>query len=52
VLVNGKRRHDTAVLFINGTTQNGQSPPDVDLIPVSSIERIEVLREMRRLCGR
>jgi iron complex outermembrane receptor protein len=45
VLVNGKRRHDTAVLFINGTTQNGQSPPDVDLIPVSSIERIEVLRD-------
>jgi iron complex outermembrane receptor protein len=45
VLVNGKRRHDTAVLFINGTTQNGQSPPDVDLIPISSIERIEVLRD-------
>ena len=45
VLVNGKRRHNSAVLFINGTTQNGQSPPDLDLIPVSSIERIEVLRD-------
>jgi len=45
VLVNGKRRHNTAMLFINGTTQNGQSPPDLDLIPVSAIERIEVLRD-------
>jgi len=45
VLVNGKRRHNTATLFINGTTQNGQSPPDLDLIPASAIERIEVLRD-------
>ncbi|MDB5445215.1 MAG: TonB-dependent receptor [Phenylobacterium sp.] len=45
VLVNGKRRHNTAVLFVNGTTQNGQSPPDLDLIPQSSIEHIEVLRD-------
>jgi len=45
VLVNGKRRHNTATLFINGTTQNGQSPPDLDLIPGSSIQQIEVLRD-------
>ncbi|WP_243395597.1 TonB-dependent receptor [Sphingomonas oleivorans] len=45
VLVNGKRRHNTATLFINGTTQNGQSPADLDLIPTSAIERIEVLRD-------
>ncbi|MEI9890032.1 MAG: TonB-dependent receptor [Caulobacteraceae bacterium] len=45
VLVNGKRRHNTAVLFVNGTTQNGQSPPDMDLIPVSAIDHIEVLRD-------
>jgi iron complex outermembrane receptor protein len=45
VLVNGKRRHNTAILFVNGTTQNGQSPPDLDLIPAASIERIEVLRD-------
>ncbi|MGZ3275240.1 MAG: TonB-dependent receptor plug domain-containing protein [Caulobacteraceae bacterium] len=45
VLVNGKRRHNTAILFVNGTTQNGQSPPDMDLIPVSSIDHIEVLRD-------
>lgn len=45
VLVNGKRRHNTAVLFVNGTTQAGQSPPDLDLIPSSAIQRIEVLRD-------
>lgn len=45
VLVNGKRRHNTATLFVNGTTQNGQSPPDLDLIPAASIQRIEVLRD-------
>jgi iron complex outermembrane receptor protein len=45
VLVNGKRRHNTAILFVNGTTQNGQSPPDLDLIPASAIDRIEVLRD-------
>ena len=45
VLVNGKRRHNTSTLFINGTTQNGQSPPDLDLIPASAIARVEVLRD-------
>ncbi|VWX54601.1 TonB-dependent siderophore receptor [Novosphingobium sp. 9U] len=45
VLVNGKRRHNTANIFINGTTQNGQSPPDLDLIPSTAIERIEILRD-------
>ena len=45
VLVNGKRRHNTAVLFVNGTTQAGQSPADLDLIPSSAIQRIEVLRD-------
>ena len=45
VLVNGKRRHNTAILFVNGTTQNGQSPPDLDLIPTAGIDHIEVLRD-------
>ncbi|MDB5475782.1 MAG: TonB-dependent receptor [Phenylobacterium sp.] len=45
VLVNGKRRHNTSILFVNGTTQNGQSPPDLDLIPSQGIEHIEVLRD-------
>ena len=45
VLVNKKRRHNTATMFINGSTQNGQSPADLDLIPSNSIARIEVLRD-------
>ncbi len=45
VRVNGKRRHNTAILFVNGTTQNGQSPPDLDLIPSAAVEHIEVLRD-------
>ncbi|KMS58513.1 TonB-dependent receptor plug domain-containing protein [Sphingobium cupriresistens] len=45
VLVNGKRRHNSATLFINGSVQNGQSPPDLDLIPGNAIQRIEVLRD-------
>ena len=45
VLVNGKRRHNSATLFINGSVQNGQSPPDFDLIPGNAIHRIEVLRD-------
>lgn len=45
VLVNGKRRHNMATLFINGTTQSGQSPPDLDFIPAAAIKRIEVLRD-------
>jgi len=45
VLVNGKRRHNTAIIFVNGSVQNGQSPPDLDLIPSASISRIEVLRD-------
>jgi len=45
ILVNGKRRHNTANIFINGTTQNGQSPPDLDLIPANAIDHVEVLRD-------
>ena len=45
VLINGKRRHNTATMFINGTTQNGQSPADLDLFPTAAVGRIEVLRD-------
>lgn len=46
VLVNGKRRHDSSVVFAStGAPQSGQSPPDLDLIPASAIDHIEVLRD-------
>lgn len=45
VLVNGKRRHNTAVMNNQARLANGGSPVDLDLIPTSLIDRIEVLRD-------
>ncbi|KIO75839.1 hypothetical protein TH53_18265 [Pedobacter lusitanus] len=45
VLVNGKRRHTTALVNINGTFGRGSVGTDLNSIPVSAIERIEVLRD-------
>jgi iron complex outermembrane receptor protein len=45
VLVDGKRRHTTSVVNINGSQGRGSSPVDLNAIPVAAIERIEVLRD-------
>ena len=45
VLVNGKRRHTTALVNINGTVGRGSVGTDLNAIPVAAIERIEVLRD-------
>jgi iron complex outermembrane receptor protein len=45
VLVNGKRRHVTALLNINGTVGRGSAAVDLNLIPTLAIDRIEVLRD-------
>jgi iron complex outermembrane receptor protein len=45
VLVNGKRRHVSALLNINGTVGRGSAAVDMSLLPVNSIQRIEVLRD-------
>jgi iron complex outermembrane receptor protein len=46
VLVNGKRRHNTATANNNPASQaSGANPVDLDLIPVSAIDHIEVLRD-------
>lgn len=45
VLVNGKRYHKTSLLNQNGTVGRGQVGTDLNSIPVSSIERIEILRD-------
>jgi len=45
VLVNGKRRHTTAIININGSIGRGSSPVDLNAIPASAIQRIEVLRD-------
>jgi iron complex outermembrane recepter protein len=45
VLVNGKRRHKTALMHVNGTFGRGTVGVDLNAIPSSSIKRIEILRD-------
>ncbi|MDN5284905.1 MAG: hypothetical protein JWR38_1179 [Mucilaginibacter sp.] len=45
VLVNGKRRHTTALVNINGTFGRGTVGTDMNSIPVAAIDHIEVLRD-------
>ena len=45
ILVNGKRRHTSALVNVLGTPAQGAASTDLDAIPVSAIERIEVLRD-------
>jgi len=46
VLVNGKRRHKSALVNRLGSgVQKGSSPVDLNALPASAIEQIEVLRD-------
>ncbi len=45
VLVNGKRRHLSALLNINGSVGRGTQAVDINLIPSTAIGRVEVLRD-------
>ena len=45
VLVNGKRRHTSSLVNINGSVGRGSVGTDLNVIPVAAIERIEVLRD-------
>ncbi|MEH3157760.1 MAG: TonB-dependent receptor [Sphingomonas taxi] len=45
VLLNGKRRHVSALLNINGTVGRGAAAVDMNMIPALAIQRIEVLRD-------
>ncbi len=45
ILVNGKRRHTTAVLSNNAGPQQGTTPVDIDMIPVSAVDHIEILQD-------
>jgi len=45
VLINGKRRHQTAFVSVCGTRGRGNSGTDLNAIPVSAIDRIEILRD-------
>ena len=45
VLINGKRRHTTSLININGTAGKGSVGTDLNAIPTSAIKRIEILRD-------
>jgi iron complex outermembrane recepter protein len=45
VLVNGKRRHNSALVNVNGSVGRGSTAVDLNAIPASAIERIEILRD-------
>ncbi|MFN0000209.1 MAG: TonB-dependent receptor plug domain-containing protein [Burkholderiaceae bacterium] len=45
VLINGKRRHTSAFLNANVTQGRGSAPVDLNTIPISAIDHVEVLSD-------
>ena len=45
VLINGKRRHTSSLVNVNGTFGRGSVGTDLNAIPTAAIERVEVLRD-------
>jgi len=45
VLVDGKRRHTSALVNINGSMGRGSAAVDLNAIPESALDRLEVLRD-------
>ncbi|MGE0404365.1 MAG: TonB-dependent receptor, partial [Kofleriaceae bacterium] len=45
ILINGKRRHRSALMHVNGTFGRGTVGTDLNAIAVGSIKRIEILRD-------
>ncbi len=45
VLVNGKRRHPSSLVNVNGSPGRGSVGTDLNAIPAFAVERIEVLRD-------
>lgn len=45
VLVNGKRRHQSAALNVNNVVGRGSVGTDLNVIPTGAIDRVEILRD-------
>lgn len=45
VLINGKRRHNSSLVNVNGTFGRGSVGTDLNAIPAAAIKRLEVLRD-------
>ncbi len=45
VLINGKRRHSSALLHTNAAVGRGSTSVDINMIPIQAIDRIEILND-------
>ncbi len=45
VLVNGRRRHPSSLVYLFGSRGRGNVPTDLNTIPLVAIDRIEILRD-------
>lgn len=45
VLVNGKRRHNSALLNNATSLNSGSQPVDIDMIPTALVDHVEILRD-------
>jgi iron complex outermembrane receptor protein len=45
VLLNGKRRHPSALVNVNGTIGRGSAGVDLNAIPAQALDRIEILKD-------
>ncbi|MEO9965953.1 MAG: TonB-dependent receptor [Reichenbachiella sp.] len=45
VLINGKRKNPSALVYINDTPGKGEVGVDMQSIPIGAIERVEILRD-------
>ncbi|MBW8048866.1 MAG: TonB-dependent receptor [Cytophagales bacterium] len=45
VLINGKRRHTSSLVNVNGTVGRGTVGTDLNAIPIAAVDHIEILRD-------
>ena len=45
VLINGKRRHSSSLVYLFGSRSRGNVGTDLNTIPINAIDRIEILRD-------
>lgn len=45
VLINGKRRHQSSLVNVNGTVNRGTVGTDLNAIPATAVDKIEILRD-------
>ena len=45
VLINGKRRHTSALIHVNTSVGRGTAGTDMNAIPIAAVKRVEVLRD-------